>query len=148
MDCPKCMSEDLVEVHPNLMNLGNGTGVFNCEECKGHWLNCESIETYLAKQDQVKVETFRSVWYSSPLSISTRKCPHDQIRLGTITFKKIELDVCPQCKGLWFDELELEVITNRNVPKGEKSGGGGSVGGFDCIDIVGEIFGAIFGGGW
>tara|TARA_B100000676_G_C17837649_1_gene711173 strand:- start:143 stop:589 length:447 start_codon:yes stop_codon:yes gene_type:complete len=148
MLCPKCTFSGLVEVQPNLINLGHGTGVFNCEKCNGHWLNRESIETYLAKQDQVKVEAFRSVWHSSPQPSAARKCPHDQIRLGTITFKKIDLDVCPQCKGLWFDELELEVITNRNVPKGEKSGGGGSVGGGDCIDIVGEIFGAIFGGGW
>lgn len=148
LDCPKCIHPDLVEVHPNLKNLQTGSGIFNCEKCWGHWLDREPIEAYLAKQDQTKAEAFRSVWHSPPQSISIRKCFHDQVRLHTITFHEVELDVCAQCKGLWFDALELETISGVGLPKKRESGERSGIAGIDGIDVFGDIFGAIFGGGW
>ena len=138
----------MVEVHPNLENLRPGTGIFNCEICFGHWLDREPIEAYLAKQNQVKVAEFRSVWHSKPQSDSALKCPRDQNQFGIINYGAIDLDVCPSCRGLWFDALELEVVTGDRASMKVDSGEQRRIVGIDVVDIVGEIFGAVFGGGW
>ena len=113
--CPKCLQTDLVEAHSDVRNFHPEPGVFRCENCSGHWVDSEPIESYLAKQYQAKAEAFRSVWLSNPQSGSALKCPRDQNQFGIINYSAIDLDICPCCKGLWFDALELEVITSEHA---------------------------------
>jgi Zn-finger nucleic acid-binding protein len=35
------------------------------------------------------------------------KCPLCKIEMSQRSFKNIEFDVCPKCKGIWFDKNEL-----------------------------------------
>jgi Zn-finger nucleic acid-binding protein len=43
--------------------------------------------------------------------VSTLKCPHDSTPLHTQTYEaNIEVDVCPECRGMWLDKGELEAI--------------------------------------
>lgn len=39
--------------------------------------------------------------------IETKKCPKCKIQLSDIIFYNTEVDYCPNCLGLWFDEEEL-----------------------------------------
>jgi Zn-finger nucleic acid-binding protein len=46
-----------------------------------------------------------------PASARTLVCPRDGATLATQEYEaKIEIDVCPTCKGAWLDEGELEAI--------------------------------------
>lgn len=38
----------------------------------------------------------------------TRQCPNCNIPLNTLDFNGIQLDDCPQCGGVWFDDGELQ----------------------------------------
>ena len=38
------------------------------------------------------------------------KCPVDDSPMIVVERKKIELDYCPECKGIWFDSGELELL--------------------------------------
>lgn len=35
------------------------------------------------------------------------KCDNTPLKRGTLSAKKLTLDQCPQCKGMWFDKGEL-----------------------------------------
>lgn len=41
----------------------------------------------------------------------TRNCPRCSKTMALLTKSNIELDACPDCKGIWFDKDELDKIT-------------------------------------
>jgi len=42
------------------------------------------------------------------------KCPHCQIDLKIADRSGIEIDYCPQCRGVWLDKGELDKIIERS----------------------------------
>jgi len=38
------------------------------------------------------------------------KCPVCRVPTYVVEFEQIELDLCPDCRGLWFDRGELELL--------------------------------------
>lgn len=40
-------------------------------------------------------------------------CPKCDIQLVALVFKGIEVDMCPECRGLWLDQGELEDLLER-----------------------------------
>ncbi len=55
-------------------------------------------------------------------------CPKCNHIMGKVTYKSIEVDRCVNCRGIWFDRLEVEQLKNLkgsdlidtdNVKKGE-----------------------------
>jgi len=42
------------------------------------------------------------------------KCPIDQIELNMSDRQGIEIDYCPQCRGVWLDRGELDKIIERS----------------------------------
>lgn len=46
----------------------------------------------------------------------TMKCPRDGSELGTERDKSIDVDRCPQCKGLWLDKEELDEMEATVAP--------------------------------
>ena len=113
MRCPKCNDETLIE-------YDYGSGVFRCGACSGHWLKYQSLESYLVERDEMTAKAFRAIWDLQSETSETLKCPHDQSGLRVFTYKATELDFCMECKGLWFDALEMEGFASRddlNLPK-------------------------------
>ncbi|SIN75633.1 zf-TFIIB domain-containing protein [Vannielia litorea] len=50
-------------------------------------------------------------------------CPHCNIPLSMADRTGIEIDFCPQCRGIWLDRGELDKIIERaNAPLGGPSG--------------------------
>jgi len=47
-----------------------------------------------------------------PPTKSKAFCPKCKVELQTKIYKKLELDVCPSCQGMWLDTLEFEYITS------------------------------------
>ncbi|GAA1713174.1 hypothetical protein GCM10009809_06640 [Isoptericola hypogeus] len=43
------------------------------------------------------------------------QCPHDQSVLVMSERKGIEIDYCPQCRGVWLDRGELDKIVERSM---------------------------------
>ena len=42
-------------------------------------------------------------------------CPHCQVPLGMSDRQGIEIDFCPQCRGVWLDRGELDKIIERSA---------------------------------
>jgi len=44
------------------------------------------------------------------LAVARNRCPKCAAPLVTITYRKVELDKCSSCEGLWFDCGELDQV--------------------------------------
>ncbi|MFT5233706.1 MAG: Zn-finger nucleic acid-binding protein [Candidatus Krumholzibacteriia bacterium] len=42
------------------------------------------------------------------------KCPVCQVPTYVVEHQEIELDLCPECQGVWFDNGELELLLDRD----------------------------------
>jgi Zn-finger nucleic acid-binding protein len=88
-----------------------------CEICHGLWFSREQL-AQLLRTGQVsrnlprqKVLTQRS---------SQRFCPScANIELSSKLVDKVEIDVCPCCRGIWLDAGELDLIITRYRRKQE-----------------------------
>ena len=43
-------------------------------------------------------------------------CPHCNVTLAVSERQGVEIDHCPQCRGVWLDRGELDKIIERCVP--------------------------------
>ena len=41
------------------------------------------------------------------------KCPVCQVATYVVEYAEIELDLCPECQGVWFDRGELELLLDQ-----------------------------------
>lgn len=48
------------------------------------------------------------------------KCPVCDISLSMSNREGIEIDFCPQCRGVWLDRGELDKIIERSLPPSSK----------------------------
>lgn len=46
------------------------------------------------------------------------QCPIDGTQLVMTDRSGVEIDYCPQCRGVWLDRGELDKIIERSVPQG------------------------------
>jgi Zn-finger nucleic acid-binding protein len=44
------------------------------------------------------------------------QCPIDGTTLQIAERQGVEIDFCPQCRGVWLDRGELDKIIDRNTP--------------------------------
>lgn len=80
--------------------LENAVAVHSCGRCHGSWLST-TVNGHRAAPGPV------SVRLAEP---SSRKlvCPSCRnVRLKSLKKDGLELDVCPECRGVWFDAGEL-----------------------------------------
>lgn len=56
------------------------------------------------------------------------KCPSCEVTLLMSDKNGIEIDYCPNCRGIWLDRGELDKIIERSA---EHTSGKGSVGGYE-----------------
>ena len=47
-------------------------------------------------------------------------CPICNVALVISDKQGIEIDYCPQCRGIWLDRGELDKILERSTPDGQK----------------------------
>ena len=106
LNCPKCIDVKLID------RLAE-SGVYRCGNCSGHWLNYTSVESFLVKHDKMAASACRSIWDLKTEISPILRCPQCQSGLHFFVYRGVELDYCMQCRGLWFDALEMEGFTAR-----------------------------------
>lgn len=89
------------------VNTRQGVVIDHCPACKGVWL--DEGEIYLFSQDPKWLHQTLATGLASPHA-STAKCPRCNVPMeeGKVGSSDLTLDLCPACKGLWFDDGELK----------------------------------------
>ena len=49
--------------------------------------------------------------------VAAMQCPVCRVPLAMSDRQGIEIDYCPQCRGVWLDRGELDKIVERSVPE-------------------------------
>jgi Zn-finger nucleic acid-binding protein len=60
----------------------------------------------------------------SPDEVAAMSCPVCRVPLAMSDRQGIEIDYCPQCRGVWLDRGELDKIIERSAPQPAGRGGG------------------------
>lgn len=47
------------------------------------------------------------------------KCPNDNTTLVMTDRNGVEIDYCPECRGVWLDRGELDKIIERSAPQAQ-----------------------------
>ena len=107
MLCPKCNNDQTIE-------FSYTCGTFNCPTCSGCWMEYNPLKSYLEERDEIAAKAFRSIWDLQAEKIPNLRCPQDNQPLYVFVHKRVELEFCQQCRGLWFDANELEGFKKLN----------------------------------
>lgn len=71
-------------------------------------------DEYFLLQDQELIKAQRAKLDAERAAAERRKhfmkCPKCGADLQEQTLKQVKVDVCPECKGLWLDAGELELV--------------------------------------
>lgn len=105
MNCPRCKEKMAT-------STCDGIDTNTCLYCNGVWLNSKSLETLLKKEHHSpsKIEIQKSFAEQYDKN-SNRNCPEcKDEKLYQIHTHGVELDLCPECSGLFFDEGELKHV--------------------------------------
>ena len=51
----------------------------------------------------------------SPAEVAAMSCPVCRVPLAMSDRQGVEIDYCPQCRGVWLDRGELDKIIDRSV---------------------------------
>jgi Zn-finger nucleic acid-binding protein len=54
--------------------------------------------------------------------VAAMSCPVCRVPLAMSDRQGIEIDYCPQCRGVWLDRGELDKIIERSAPQAAASG--------------------------
>lgn len=83
-------------------------------------------EEYFAKQEAKRVQQLKTSAEQEALLAERRshfmKCPKCGADLHVQHYSGIEVDRCPECHGIWFDEGEAERLIEVNDAKGVGGG--------------------------
>jgi len=53
----------------------------------------------------------------TPEAVAGMQCPVCRVALAMSDRQGIEIDYCPQCRGVWLDRGELDKIIERSAPE-------------------------------
>ncbi|MFC3178316.1 zf-TFIIB domain-containing protein [Undibacterium amnicola] len=153
MQCP-------IDSTPLIQDSSGIENLHRCDECKGTFIGgniFSEIHAFSAMENHKRANGSGSfIQRSDKAELS---CPKDGKPMHTVIFKSVEIDVCPTCHSVWFDNGEVEKINAQvamakrvNLAKiGEEKPwigngvglGGGVVDGLEGIELVGDIVGFI-----
>lgn len=127
--------------------------VDSCPQCLGLWFDAGELETFYHSRELVKRFTplgGDSLHHTYEISASARRCPRCRKGMERPLVGGIAVDVCRDCRGIWFDQGELSKITeiykNRGLQGDEmvadqvRSGHGAHQGKGGALGVVGWFF--------
>ncbi len=110
MKCPKCANELTV------VKLGD-VEVEECKRCAGIWFDEDELRLAKdSKDDDLRWMDF-DLWKDTDqfeINEDSSFCP----KCGNVMFEvkygdtDVTIDSCPQCKGIWLDKDEFQLIIN------------------------------------
>ena len=97
--------------------------VDGCESCGGLWFDADELGQ-LAACGQESVTAAEGVFEpptgAAADSSAEMQCPRCSVPLYGFEFRHtpgVTLDACPQCRGIWVDDRELEALAQRMTPQ-------------------------------
>jgi Zn-finger nucleic acid-binding protein len=102
--CPGC-GDSLTE------RTYSGVTIDECVTCQGLWLDHEELEAISAMKTVPR--RLLVIHETSPHQArpeGTRPCPHCAKILNVIPIKGVQVDVCPDCRGIFLDQGELNAL--------------------------------------
>ncbi len=119
LNCPRCNTplsvENINKVTPNL-TVGE-VEVDECKSCNGIWFDKGELEEIEDVIEPVLFEIRKIPKTKEQLApLSCPKC--DSVELNKVQStrdKKVIMDVCPECDGVWLDGGELNAIQKENA---------------------------------
>jgi Zn-finger nucleic acid-binding protein len=102
MDCPRCI-EKMEET------ICKGIITHTCCYCNGTWINSDSLKIIIESENNTLLQNdIKSPFESLKVRNNDRHCPEcNNQQLLQIIVRGVELDLCPECIGVFFDEGEL-----------------------------------------
>lgn len=108
--CPACKKQALQALTDSETELEVDT----CPECLGVWFDSGELTTFY-KSPQLLQRLMPagggSVHHTYEISTRTRRCPRCRQGMEQPLVGGITLDVCRDCRGIWFDNGELRKVT-------------------------------------
>jgi Zn-finger nucleic acid-binding protein len=85
-----------------------------CPECRGLWWDHVALDAALGRLDDARVSMRIQQFMQGPFSADTDfPCPNCSLRtLKSVVHEGIEIDWCPDCRGIYLDDKELEALTS------------------------------------
>ncbi|PUB74052.1 MAG: hypothetical protein DBP03_11840 [gamma proteobacterium symbiont of Ctena orbiculata] len=119
MDCPRCI-EKMEET------TSKGIITHTCFYCNGTWINSESLKIILERENNtLLLNDLKSSFETLKTTNKDRNCPEcKNQQLFQITVRGVELDLCPECIGVFFDEGELKKLLPALDNKSKETGVG------------------------
>jgi Zn-finger nucleic acid-binding protein len=89
-----------------------GIAINSCLYCNGKWIRFDALKGILEKEKKApSIIDIKRAFQSQHDNNAGRCCPEcDNQQLFQIIIQGVELDLCPVCYGLFFDEGELKQI--------------------------------------
>ncbi|HEY8206509.1 MAG TPA: zf-TFIIB domain-containing protein [Myxococcaceae bacterium] len=116
MNCPR----DSVPLQPvSIDAAGVAVQAFRCATCTGHWLEHDDL-----KRVEQSVDIRLLDWRHLPgVDTNTRllfcpRCKDPRILMDKVVSsrdKRVVMDVCGQCTGVWLNHGELEAIRQKGL---------------------------------
>lgn len=94
--------------------------IYRCENCHGLWFPMSAVAAVIGQPPQLPAVPIQAAGSQGALV-----CPEDGKPLVRFLVDGVELDICPSCKGVWFDRGEIEYIRAKKagtIPIVEESG--------------------------
>lgn len=117
MDCPRCETPLKEEA---IKDLSCSIQVDNCPNCGGTWFDKNELE---------QIENIVELAIVEIRKIPNKKDQFDKLHCPSCNLhpkmskvehardKKVIIDHCPICEGIWLDKGELDAIQKDNVVK-------------------------------
>jgi Zn-finger nucleic acid-binding protein len=119
MICPVCKSQALEVCRDSQTQLE----VDSCPQCLGVWFDGGELETFYQSPELVKRFTpigGAALHHTYEISSTARRCPRCRKGMERPLVGGIDIDVCRECRGIWFDYGELQKVTQIYKTRGLK----------------------------
>ena len=106
MQCPKCPSSPLVAARVQAIEVDR------CEMCGGIWFDNDELIPVL-HESLSELTALRGRRAPQGVDQKHGQCPRDAtalIRVSSALSHSIILDTCPQCRGIWLDGGEFDIL--------------------------------------
>jgi len=81
-----------------------------CDTCNGIFLTGNKTQSY---QHAIQTQLLERNESTKPSGDSTLLCPDCHMAMNITFVDNIEIDICNQCLGVWFDKTEVQAVINR-----------------------------------
>lgn len=119
MMCPACKKQPLQSSTDSETQLE----VDSCEQCLGIWFDAGELQSFYKSRELMQRFTpvgGDSLHHTYEISSSARRCPRCRKGMERPLVGGILVDVCQECRGIWFDHGELQKITQIYKTRGLK----------------------------